>query len=286
MENMNFFLSDFWGKARLDSATGALLAWLPLTDHCLDVAVTFRTLVALPVIRRRLEAAAGRSLTEIDLDRLAVFALLHDVGKPNRGFQEKILSTDAPRAGHIRELAPLFAEDALCQRFAAALEIDTLAAWFADPNECEALLIAAISHHGSPVIFNSSERTGPYHRAKTQWWQPQNGRDPFTGIAALLTMAQQALPGAFVTGVQPLPAPPALQHRFAGLVMLADWLGSHEGFFPFDRDTGDRVTFASVAAAQALQAVGLDTRAAQTDLVKHPPDLAEVFGFAPQPLRR
>jgi len=283
--NMNFESNDFWGKARLDPSNNVLLAWLPLADHCLDVAVTFRALVALPVIRRRLEAAAGRPLTETALDRLAVFALLHDVGKPNRGFQEKILSVDAPRAGHIRELAPLFAEDTLCQRFAAALEVETLAAWFADPNQCEELLIAAISHHGTPVRFDPSERTGSYHLAKTQWWQPKAGRDPFIGIAALLTLARRAFPGAFTQGGMPLSAPPALQHRFAGLVMLADWLGSHEGFFPFDRDTGDRLTFAPIAAVDALRAVGLDARVAQADLIKHPPDLAEVFGFAPQPLR-
>ncbi|MFZ1830286.1 MAG: CRISPR-associated helicase Cas3' [Candidatus Competibacteraceae bacterium] len=282
---MDLYLTDFWGKARLDPVSGVLLAWLPLADHCLDVAVTFRALVALPVIRRRLEAAAGRRLTETDLDRLAVFALLHDVGKPNRGFQEKILFADAPRAGHIRELAPLFAEDTLCQRFAAALEIDFLAAWFADPNECEALLLAAISHHGSPIRFDPSERTGSYHLAKTQWWQPKAGRDPFVGIAALLTMARRAFPCAFTQGGKPLPAPPALQHRFAGLVMLADWLGSHEGFFPFDRDTGDRLTFAPKAAADALWSVGLDARAYQAVLAQQSPDLAAVFGFAPQPLR-
>ena len=107
---MNLHLTDFWGKARLDPINGNLLVWLPLTEHCLDVAVTFRALAALPVIRRRMQVAAGRALTETDLDRLAVFALLHDVGKPNRGFQEKILSADAPRTGHIRELAPLFVD--------------------------------------------------------------------------------------------------------------------------------------------------------------------------------
>ncbi len=282
---MNLQPTNFWGKARLDPVSGVLLAWHPLAEHCLDVACTFRALVALPVIRRRLEAAAGRSLIETDLDRLAVFALLHDVGKPNRGFQEKILFADAPRAGHIRELAPLFAGEALSEQLAVALEVGTLAAWFADPNECEALLLAAISHHGTPIRFDPSERTGSYHLAKTQWWQPKAGRDPFVGIAALLSIAQRAFPNAFTKGGMPLPAPPALQHRFAGLVMLADWLGSHEGFFPFDRDTGDRLTFAPKAAADALRSVGLDARAYQAVLAKHSPDLAAVFGFAPQPLR-
>ncbi|MDV7391471.1 CRISPR-associated endonuclease Cas3'', partial [Arthrospira platensis SPKY1] len=145
---MNPPLNGCWGKARLDSNTGALLAWHLLTEHCVDVAATFRALIALPILRHRLSSAAGRSLTEVDLDRLAVFALLHDLGKPNLGFQDKILCPIAPRAGHVRELAPLFFEEDLNARLTEALDIDTLAAWFADPVDCEALLIAAISHHG------------------------------------------------------------------------------------------------------------------------------------------
>ncbi|HRX71531.1 MAG: CRISPR-associated helicase Cas3' [Candidatus Competibacteraceae bacterium] len=277
--------TDCWGKARLDPRSGVLLAWHPLPEHCLDVAMTFRALIALPIIRRRLEAAAGRPLTKSDLDRLAVFAMLHDLGKSNRGFQEKILRPDAPRVGHIREVAPLFFEADLSEQLAAAMGVNTLISWFADPDEGEALLIAALSHHGTPLRFDSSDRTGPYHAAKTQWWRPKNGRDPFQGIAALWTMAQQAFPSAFVTRGMPLSAPPALQHRFAGLVMLADWLGSHEGFFPFAQAPGDRLTFAPGAADRALQAVGLDARPYRTALGGQVPAFATVFGFKPRPLQ-
>jgi len=282
---MDTQLTDYWGKARLDPARNVLLAWHPLAEHCLDVAVVFRALAALPVIRRRLDVAAQSPLTETDLDRLAVFALLHDLGKPNLGFQDKILRPDAPLAGHIRELAPLFFEEDLNECLVTALDINTLGTWFVHPDECEALLIAALSHHGTPVRFDPSERTGFYHTAKTQWWRPENGRDPFQGIAALWTMAQRAFPRAFVSGEAPLPAPPALQHRFAGLVMLADWLGSHESFFPFDQDTGDRLAFAPGAASRALRTVGLDARTYQTALGGQAPAFATVFGFTPHPLQ-
>ncbi len=234
--------------------------------------MTFRALAALPVMRRRLATAAGRALDDVDLDRLAVFALLHDLGKPNRGFQDKILRPDAPRAGHVRELAPLFTEDALCERLAVALEVETLAAWFADPEDCVALLMAAISSHGTPCATNPRRTHGTRQLLgeNSVGGNPRRGRDPFAGIAALRAMARWAFPSAFTEGMAVLPATPALQHRFAGLVMLADWLGSHEGFFPFDRDTGDRLTFALEAARRALQAVGLDARADQTALVEHP----------------
>lgn len=285
---MNPPLTDFWGKARLDPLHHTLLAWLPLTEHCLNVAVTFRTLVALPIFRQQLKAATGRPLSDTDLDRLAVFALLHDMGKPNLGFQDKILRPDAPRAGHIRELAPLFAEEALGERLAAALDLDTLVAWFANPEDCEAMLIAAISHHGTPVRFDPSEGTGrAYYLAKTQWWLPKAGRDPFAGIAALLALARRAFPSAFLEGVVPLPAAPTLQHRFAGLVMLADWLGSHEGFFPFDRATGDCLVSAPAAARRAVRAVGLDAQPYQTAIRRNFPDFAAVFGVQQlRPLQR
>ncbi|MCB1777911.1 MAG: CRISPR-associated endonuclease Cas3'', partial [Candidatus Competibacteraceae bacterium] len=233
-------ISTFWGKARLDP-TQQIVAWHLLTDHCLDVALTFRALVALPIIRRRLEAATGRPLSNVALDRLAVFALLHDLGKSNLGFQNKIFRSDAPRAGHVRELAPLLFEEDLSDCLASALDVNTMGSWFAHPEECEALLFAALSHHGTPVRFDPSERTGSYHTAKTQWWRPNNGQDPFVAIADLLAIAKRAFPGAFAADGMLLSAPPALQHRFAGLVMLADWLGSHERFFPFDHDTGDRL---------------------------------------------
>ena len=125
-------ISTFWGKARLDP-TQHIVALHPLTDHCLDVALTFRVLVALPIIRRRLEAAAGRPLSDVALDRLAVFALLHDLGKSNLGFQNKIFQFGAPRAGHIRELAPLFFEEDLSEGLAYALDVNTLGSWFVHP---------------------------------------------------------------------------------------------------------------------------------------------------------
>ena len=235
---MNPPISAFWGKAHLDK-NGNLIAWLPLHEHCLDVAITFRALLDLPMVRQRLETAAGQSLTASDLDRLAVFALLHDVGKFNHGFQEKILHSNTYKAGHIRELAPLFFEDALCERFATVLDIETLLSWFTEPAACEALLIASISHHGTPICFESSDRTGNYHKAKTEWWKPNNERDPFAGIAELLALARRVFPSAF-SAQNTICAPPMLQHYFAGLVMLADWIGSHQGFFPFDSGIAER----------------------------------------------
>ncbi|HPT49009.1 MAG TPA: hypothetical protein PLS67_08140 [Accumulibacter sp.] len=65
-----------WGKLQIDEASGVVIDRLSLSSHCVDVASVFRELCDLPAIRRNLEHEAGRTLTEIDLDRFAVFALM------------------------------------------------------------------------------------------------------------------------------------------------------------------------------------------------------------------
>jgi len=268
----------FWGKIR-----GELQ--LPLSHHCLDVAMVFRTLANLPLVRQRLETAAGHAMSETQLDRLAVFSLLHDLGKANLGFQDKPFSKQGPKAGHIRELSCLFFETNLNGALAQALDIDTLAAWF-DPSEAmESFLIAAWSHHGMPVRFDEGEKTGNYYLAKTRWWRSDGKRDPFAAIAQLMTTAHNAFPKAFERGASPLPATPRLQHRFAGLVMLADWLGSHEGFFPIDRKTLDPIGFSCNAAEHAVRAVGLLAAPFQINLAVRPGGFLERFSLKPRPLQ-
>ncbi len=61
----------------------------PLTAHMLDVAACYYAVAKTKSVRRALERAGGRVLTDLDLMRLAVLAFLHDVGKANAGFQAK-----------------------------------------------------------------------------------------------------------------------------------------------------------------------------------------------------
>lgn len=273
---------DFWGKLRL-SKEGQLEGYLSLKQHSLDVAGVFRALAGLPNLRRTLEKAAGQPLSDAQLDRLAVIALLHDVGKANLGFQDKPFDRKTPRAGHIRELAPLLFEERLGEAFATALQLDTLQSWFASEEAADDFFLASWSHHGAPLKLDPSEQTGNYYAAKTRWWPATGGRDPMAAIAELLQTAKLAFPSAFTGQAQPIPNAPALQHRFAGLVMLADWLGSHQGFFPLDRpsDWDSRQ-----AARRALLAVGLDTAPAQAYLAQHPASFNQRFGYEPRPLQK
>jgi CRISPR-associated endonuclease/helicase Cas3 len=248
----------------------------------LDVCFVFRRLTDVPAIRARLTSAAGGTLDEAYLDQLAVLALLHDLGKTNLGFQTRPFDPAAPRAGHILELGPLLFEPELAARFRPVLE--KIMGWFARPEDCESYLLATWSHHGQPLsLVKLQERTGNYYRAKTTWWQPdREGRDPFLGIEELFRVARETFPQAFSLPGRPLPAHPALQHRFAGLVMLADWLGSHESFFPIERLS----TFSSQTAAErAVELTGLETTPFRRQWASGGLSFDKLFGFPPRPLQ-
>ena len=81
----------FWGKFISEHQ------YLPLAAHCLDVAW-------FSLICGSTASVSGRAskLLHDQLDRLAVLAMLHDIGKANLGFQNKVLDPKAPKAGHER----------------------------------------------------------------------------------------------------------------------------------------------------------------------------------------
>lgn len=266
-------MPTFWGKLKLEGDRWVLLS---LTKHCLDVAWVFRYLASQSQFRSRLSTAAGMELSSPQLDRLAVLALLHDLGKANLAFQNKPFQTGkTPRVGHIRPIVSLMVDDGLAKRAAQAIEADTLESWFTDPAGGLQFLIASWSHHGTPQRFDPTDITG----TDLRWWQADGTRDPFDALSDLLHAARSAFPEAFNDRVVALPSPPAFQHRFAGLIMLADWLGSHEAFFPINRlENFDP----REAARLAIESVGLDATMAQADLRARPASFAERFGL-PQP---
>ncbi|WP_230772805.1 HD domain-containing protein [Sphingomonas sp. Leaf4] len=98
-----------WAKLERDE-DDRIVAALPLTDHCLDVAAAF--LALLPAWRPALEAAAGRRLTELDVIRLAVLVALHDIGKVNWGFQARS-TPGQPPIGHTAQVAGLLLQTEL-----------------------------------------------------------------------------------------------------------------------------------------------------------------------------
>jgi len=276
--------ADFWGKLVLEESQGRVIDRLSLADHSIDVACVFRQLCERPAIRRNLELASGTSLNSTALDRLAVIVLFHDLGKCNWGFQSKEYPRAKNTAGHIREVLPLFFDKNLLPLVRQALDIETLAQWFSPPENISQMLLAAVSHHGRPAFtWKDGESLDVLRLAR--FWRVQESLDPIGGLRNLGETARHAFPGAYQNQADPIPVTVALEHCFAGLVMLADWLGSHrEAFFPFHHQ-GDRAEWAKERAISALAAVGLDVSEAKARLANAPLDFFKTFGFDPRPLQ-
>ncbi len=280
-------LADFWAKLALDGrgqvardSEGRPAHWLPLIDHSADVAACFAVLVEQETIRRRFAAIARLAeLFETQVARLSVLAALHDVGKVNIGFQNKALVHPPFTAGHVGPVLGLFGQpgrEAL--QFAEAIGVETMRSWAEGDMGIEQFLIAALAHHGRPL------EVGVGHDPVL--WRATDALDPLEGVRELLACTRRWFPAAFGSDGEPLPSEPRLQHAFNGLLTLADWLGSHEGFFPFNgHGEEDRFRWSRGRAAHALQSIGLSVAQARASVGPDRRTFAAVSGHPPRPLQ-
>ncbi|WP_420635258.1 CRISPR-associated helicase Cas3' [Candidatus Palauibacter sp.] len=260
-----------WGK--FDDHTGQ---FHPLEHHCADVAACFEALLRDPVLRHRFEDAAGEAgFSRLTEARLTALAFLHDFGKLNTGFQFDILK-DHPNAPkkvfHIK--AALLA----CRRngrLLDALGILDLATWGVEG--LEEFLRAALAHHGRPAVALHAA-PGP-----DNIWRPFEGYDPVARAKLLAERSRRWFPQAFEGGPE-LPFPPALVHLFAGVLTIADQLGSNREFFPYEPDSD--AVYIDRARCRARRAVretgfrraGWADGAVGADFRTHA-DFKAVFGF-------
>ena len=126
----------------------------PLAHHCMDVAATFLRMTRLPVIRNRLDTAAGTPLTDRQCGQLAALVFLHDIGKLHPGFQAKRWPPEicpGPRRGHLKEgWAFLMLAYQLPEHpFHGTMQ--KIATWCPSHTHAQSLFAALIAHHGSPV---------------------------------------------------------------------------------------------------------------------------------------
>lgn len=281
---------EAWGK--LDRYAADPKPRLCLAGHCIDVAAVLGALLALPVMRRRLERLAGRALDEVDAQRLQVLAFLHDVGKAGAGFYSKALPSaqQLPRSqqGHTRVVAPIVCnEGASYEALRQAIGFWDWTAWSDEPEDARTLWLVAVSHHGQPITCAELEGLMASYR---QAWNADAvpGYQPLRALQQLGATARSLWPLAWRSEPRSYPAP--LQHAFAGLVSLADWIGSktEPGFFPYDYAAQDasRWAHAQARAAQALRALGLDMREQQAALRQRSPSFAQLFdNNPPRPLQ-
>lgn len=223
-----------------------------LVHHCADVAACFEALAALPAIRERMETAAARQFSEIDIARLALIVFLHDCGKLHPGFQAKgdLPGVIWPRLnphGHVQEGAAIFS-GLFGGKIADRLHLGALQSWGVE----EGLLEAALAHHGRPFLKERKAMLG---------WEavPEVEYDPLEASMTMGELMRIWFAPAFSEGGSPLQVPPDFQHLFCGLVSLADWLGSTRALFPFVPECDGRyMENARLRARQAVAAIGLD----------------------------
>ncbi|HFE43970.1 MAG TPA: CRISPR-associated endonuclease Cas3'', partial [Nannocystis exedens] len=277
-------ITTFWGK--LDNEEGQARSWHPLLHHCADVAACAEALLANTLLGARMAAWGNlEGLNAEHIARLSVLAALHDIGKYNGGFQAK--SGDCAkvaRCGHVREVLALFGENFSEQtdRLVEVLPISEFELWSLDPCSTFELLVAAIGHHGRPYTCSR-----PDNFNASGIWTSKDIDDPFAGIAELVAATRRWFPAAFEPGGLPLPNEATFAHGFSGLVMLADWLGSHRDFFPFSSTLAhDHMPRARTQAQAALLAVGLDVRPARSALGPSRPTFSTISPFpSPQPVQ-
>lgn len=279
-----------WGKRR--STDGNIETdRLGLIEHSIDVAAVFESLVSVPLICRRLETLAKTRLTETLIARLAVLAFLHDLGKASVGFQSKSIEEairpswrtkaeiDFNQCGHTRVVAGVLFNPKLKDHFPLA----EMALWG------ESLLdlwLAAISHHGTPIVANELQSAQEKHWQHL--WNPTGGYDPMDTITTLGEYAQRWFPAAWGDGPE-LPGEAPFVHFFAGLVSLADWIASddRDDFFPYSgHQEGRRADFSRARAEQALGWMRIDVENTRADLRRRSPLFEDVFPFKPTDLQQ
>ena len=275
-----------FGKLERDNL-GVVIRWHPLVDHMIDVAACFECLSTCHSIRRAMKEAAGRELDERDIARLSVLVFLHDLGKANSGFQAKRwknrqdISPAWPvriHSGHGIEALKLFDSSNRLDHLLTLLPVDQMDCW---GESCYSLLVASISHHGRPIKDTQAD-VG----AVIIWKKLSDTYDPAVVLKDIGERVVAIYPQAFEAVDKPLPDTPAFGHLFAGLVQLADWLGSDTNFFPFSEKGEDRAVTAKERARKAIAVIGLDADDWRSKLNACAPNFAVTFGILkPHPIQ-
>lgn len=271
-------LPGFWGK--FDGESGDFHA---LVHHCADVAACVEALLSLPCIERALAASAGLAhLTSIQKSRLAAIAFLHDLGKIALGFQCQICYPRLPltpsNKGHIRPIFSLLFDDPDYNAWLVEpLGATDLVMWDSrDGAVVQDLLAAALAHHGAPVNIGSLDAASDIRKQ----WQPVEHLDPRREAERFGTCLRRWFSDAYEqTENHQLPDSARFHHAYAGLVSLADWIGSDRRFFPFLSEFSDSyIGDARRLAVDAIQSIGLDTIEQRAKFAGIPSP-ADLFGF-------
>jgi len=210
-------------------------------------------LLGQPNIAKRLANLLQQSeLTTQDREKLVALSALHDFGKINHGFQRKPFIKGVP-GGHIAPVVTLLNEGP--PELKTLLEqggLDHVLHLLEDQAFGLMPFDAILAHHGSlpPPLVG---------RQDCSIWRKDGAYDPVSAcrdlVEAIVTWCPNALDHT------PLAWNAAFQHAFAGLLMLADWLGSDHAHFAMpDHDAPDgvaRFAWATPVAEDLLRRRGI-----------------------------
>ena len=240
-------MNDFWAKTCDDGQPG-----ISVRDHCVNVGCVAETLLE----------HVGETLRALLPAGSVTLAALHDVGKISTGFQAKCPAWLAQTG---------LAEAALRERWREGSESDhaKISQYYLErvmkPSGNHLWGVVAGVHHGK--IQGRSVRVIDTIPQQEEWE----------------TTAREHLLAELVSIFGPLPQQPPCANLsdlwcVAGLISVADWIGSNENFFPCDR--GLTLDESRKAAARALDQIHWLGGAV------HSRTFGELFGgYAPMPLQ-
>ena len=242
----------YWGKARPDYLGAD--AYHLLAFHSLDVAATGRVLLqqsrySLAPMARDL----GWPLERVEA--LAVFFLaLHDVGKFARAFQS--LAPNLSSA--LVSAMPGKSYDERHDTLGWLAWRDVIAADLSLPSSSREFwnswICAVVGHHGKPP----KENTGLVPLRSKKFFLTEDLDAASAWTQAMATIFLPSTPWPTINAKHEI----ILQKhswRLAGLAVLADWLGSHQGYFPYRSRACDLADYWQTTALPAATRVVRDS---------------------------
>lgn len=242
------WIGKYWGKAQPDtSCSGSEYpAYHPLAWHMLDVAAAAEALLmARPLLRERLARMLALEPPQA-VSFLVWLAAIHDVGKFARAFQCKVpelwadpVPVDVFRHGTRhdadgRKLWDKWLKDTdLINRIWPGAADEVL----------ETLIGASVCHHGEP--------------AQPSGTSLKHGFGPGANAAAACrdVLLDLMLPRSLDAPGPGLSQAARASHWIAGLVTVADWLGSSQRWFPYASPDGSPISYWEKARENAARAV-------------------------------
>jgi CRISPR-associated endonuclease/helicase Cas3 len=275
-------MGDVWGKTNLRRGSKVLLEtvshlpeefrWHSLIHHMIDVGACAEALLGNRVIRRLFRHMTGCELTPVGTARVVVLIMLHDLGKVMADFQDQIVSGRSKSRGHMQPwLAALLRssdrnDDTYTEGMSEALGLYEMIPWFCvkevpgDENvdsPLEAMLAASTFHHGGR---GDLEEIADYN-LESLYRTTAFGVHPMDALRDIVGQIRGIYPEAWGDTPQ-IPVSGDLIHWFAGLVMIADWMGSasERDRFPYWDGKGtavERLKFSRMRAATMMSDIGI-----------------------------